>query len=473
MQVQPSSHPLIRMSKRLSDIFDMIGGGSPTEIHQVAKHMAPLEYRRLVSLVRQKDGDTKCRSRAELLVKQKEVSDEISKAAICRDFQKAQELQVLYDDLEIQKSDFPDIAELQRQFDEETYRIELAVSAKDWAKAQRLQSELDTLDTAIRMESDVENTINEHDAEVLQTRASLEAKLLQLEDDYQKACDVNNFSKAREIDAESEGLKSARSQKPSRADYAMKANVLKGELENAKAKRNLDAAEMIYKRLVEVKAKLKLEEEAEAALGIRVGSRDNKQEGKAITPAQLRQGTSRTESQQSASSETQSSIATAQSSDPPGSLGISPVHFTEDTHSIRQSRRETQENEKRKAQPRQASAETQNLDEDYSDEDYSVEKPGAIRMGGIDSGDEIDNIDDESDMNADQDTAKQPVQALQSESENYVAKAELVQEQLDLERVILDTLRKNMVEAVDVTKTEEKEKKGFGQFLKKWGKKKK
>jgi hypothetical protein len=191
------------------------------------------------------------------LAKQKEVLDEISKAAICRDFQKAQELQVLYDDLELQKSYFRDIAKLQRQFDEVTYRIELAMSATDWAKAQHLQSKLDTMDTAIWMESDVENAINEHDAEMVQTRALLEAKLLQLDDDYQKTCDVNNFSKAREIDAESEGLKSARSQKPSRADYAMKANMLKGTLENAKAKRNLNAAEMIYKRLVEVKAKLK------------------------------------------------------------------------------------------------------------------------------------------------------------------------------------------------------------------------
>mmetsp|Transcript_103878 Transcript_103878/g.155542 ORF Transcript_103878/g.155542 Transcript_103878/m.155542 type:complete len:984 (-) Transcript_103878:345-3296(-) len=481
----PFSNPP-RMSKRLSNVFDMIGNGIPTQIHKKANRMDSFEYKTLVSLVQQDDCDTVCCSRAEVLVKQKVVSDEISMAAASGNYAKAHELQILFDDLEAQKEAFPDIADLQRQFDEATYRLQLAVSSKNWAEAHSRRRELDSLDTAIKMESDVEATIDEHDAQVLQTRASLEAKLLQLEEDLKTSLASDKYDRAREIKVELKRLKKARSQKPSRADYAVKVNALKWELGNAKAEQNVDVAEMIYIRLAELEAQLKIEEEAEVALDIRVPATHDQQEDTTSTLSLLRPASARAESQRSTDSDAKTSAASTQSADPPG---LPPVQFREERLE-NPSRKQGRENEKAGAsgesrrpivqRPAGLDGQTSPLGgrpivggPSGGDSDVS---PGATRVLGECTGDEVDNLFVASDMATNQDLAtdvapaEEAVGALESSLGGFVVTAEVVQEQLSLEQAILETLRKNMVEAVDIT-LEEKERKGFGKFFSKWGKK--
>jgi hypothetical protein len=321
----PSPERSNRMTKRMALIFKMIGEGNPLSIHNVARDMTrdmthrqyeellllgkqnddnPLEFEciadleeRLFELQKEiavakskgdplavflldstRDGLEKQKelySRAAVERRQKELLGQVFEAAQKRDFLRAQELQTIHDDLETQKQHLPTIHQLKIKFDEITFEIEHAVSAREWLKARRLQTELDRVEASIRLEMNAENaSLLDADKELMATRASMEARIMQLELDYKEACAGNNFQQAREIDAESKSLQDARSTKPAAVDLARRVRKLEHDLEKAKVERNIDTAEMVFKRLEETRTKLKLEEDAETTLGVTVASDD-------------------------------------------------------------------------------------------------------------------------------------------------------------------------------------------------------
>lgn len=308
-----------RITKRKELIFNMIGEGNPQSVHSVANDLTLRQYEELLLLGKQNDenplqfehlADLEERivevqkelsvafsrsdglaifklqllrdslekqrglySRAAVERRQIELLDQISEAAQTRDFSRAQELQTNHDDLETQKQHLPTIHQLKTQFDEITFEIEHAASAREWIKAQRLQNELDRLEAAIRVETNEENAnLVDADKQLMATRASLEARIMQLEVDYKEACDANDFKRARQIDTEANRLKDARSTKPAGVDLDRQVRKLMRDLEEAKVKRNIDRAETIFKRLEETMAKLKLEQDAESTLGVSVES---------------------------------------------------------------------------------------------------------------------------------------------------------------------------------------------------------
>jgi hypothetical protein len=327
------------MTKRMALIFKMIGEGNPLSIHNVARDMTHRQYEELLLVGKQNDdnplefeciadleerlrelqkeivvaksnGDPlavfllestrdglekqkELYSRAAVERRQKELLGQIFEAAQKRDFLRAQELQTIHDDLETQKQHLPTIHRLKIKFDEITFEIEHAVSAREWLKAQRLQTELDRVEASIRLETNAENaSLLDADKELMATRASMEAWIMQLELDYKEACAGNNFQQAREIDAESKSLQDARSTKPAAVDLAKRVRKLEHDLEKAKVERNIDTAEMVFKRLEETRTKLKLEEDAETTLGVTVASdnvnNDKNQNGPISLPPSTR-----------------------------------------------------------------------------------------------------------------------------------------------------------------------------------------
>ena len=581
-----------RMSKRRLNIFHMVGGGIPSDVHRVAKTMSPMEYRRLLLLIQQPDK-TLCRSRSELEKKQKEVSNEINIAAQQKDFRKAGELQTVYDELEAQKSDFPDIAELKRQFDEKTFQIELSVSEKDWPKAELIQIELNKLEVSIRVETEAESAfMNSSEADVWATRAALEAQLIQLDEDYKSACAANDFSRARHVDDEIDQLREARRLKPSLADFTLKVNRLKGQLEDAKANHNLNTAEMIFKRLVEVKAKLKLEEEAESALGITVGSttmdangeagaeirssgalpswgsgyggddrnrntrffggeRDSKTgdrnngdddddddsfgndkggckvgSGKEKASESLSSEKSKSSSSKRPALDSQPSATSLQSHDPPDeNTALSICRSRRFDHPVskagglgrrRQNRSDTELDKSSSHVGHQsalsvttdergvASSEesgTKQPDAVFNEPIFDAvtefesrveeEQPGAIRINGSSAASLCDGTDPTNDDPATLEelqessvcaAASVSASLEENEEDQYVVTAQLVKEQHDLEEVIMDTLRRNTVQAESVSiEDSNNNREGSGdtartslrRFFKRWGKKKK
>eukprot|EP00980_Cylindrotheca_fusiformis_P003949 scaffold871_cov130-Cylindrotheca_fusiformis.AAC.26 len=312
-----------RMTKRTALIFNRMGAGNPQSIQSFAREMTrdetgslykklvllgehiddiPLESERFAEIeermeeaqnalsIAKSNGDRDLivehqeiledlekqkisYSRAAVEQKQKDALDQILEAAKKSDFSRAEELQITHDDLEKLKQKLPTLGELKGRFDKITSEIELAVDGGEWFKATRLRTELDRLESAIRSETNAENAnLVDADKELMATRASLEARIMQLEMDYNVACDANNFEEARNIVAESKRLEVARSTKPAGVDLARKVRELQYELERAKVGKNIDAAERIFKRLEVTRAKLKVEQDAESTLGIKVAS---------------------------------------------------------------------------------------------------------------------------------------------------------------------------------------------------------
>ena len=174
----------------------MIGDGNPLDTHCCAKNMTPIDYDRLVSLVQQREDSLHFESRAALIQKQKEIAKKIAIAASQRDFDLAEQLQSTYDDLETQKKDLPDVNELQKKLEETTYEIQVAASSKDFRRAKQLQEELNRCERSIRIETAAANDeFDNCESDIMQTRASLEARIAQLELDYKKACDGNDFAR--------------------------------------------------------------------------------------------------------------------------------------------------------------------------------------------------------------------------------------------------------------------------------------
>ena len=430
-------------------------------------------------------------SRSELLAKQQlyleEISKENTKPVQDRDFQKLQNWRILLTALEDKIDKVPDIIELRRQVDGLTFQIELAASVEEYEKAKLLQKDLNTLESKIRRiaESGPENrfVLNPSDVEVLKTRVSLEAKLLQLEEDYEKAFNEKEFDKAKGIVNEIKLLEEARSQKHTLADYVVQINELKSELENAKSTKNIEAAVTINKRLVEVEAKAKQEEEAEIALGIKVDVDGTIEMVSPPPPSPLLSQQGGHVSDQASASLNKNEIgkiqanttglsgrrmsagqrSTGRGGDPIDDIGTEQPGSTPEWQNRVYNPFALQslcdaaipiDDSSRKVPSRETG-------------DAQQEQPGAVAIAGLLGSREEDNST----------TTEVPQTVSSSDNSFLTPEAHLVSslESVDMEQRILDVLQRNAVQAVTVEKVDTANtsgRKGFAKFFKAWGKNK-
>jgi hypothetical protein len=122
-------------SQRIANIFEMLGEGNPDKIHRLAKQMTPNVYRKLIAIGGRNEVKLHFESRAAIMKREEEISQEIADAVADRDFERAHELQGVYDELEALKKRFPDLNTLKQESDSISYDIEKAIIDKDWIRA--------------------------------------------------------------------------------------------------------------------------------------------------------------------------------------------------------------------------------------------------------------------------------------------------------------------------------------------------
>ena len=122
--------------------------------------------------------------------------------------------------------------------------------------AKKIQVEKDALIAFGIIHDDAE-------AEIFKTRTCIDAKVNELELELNEAANKNDFKRAREIDAELLRLMELKVLRPSKQKLIELMSQLESELAVAKANRDWDAAEKLFVRLEEIRAKLMLEDKAE------------------------------------------------------------------------------------------------------------------------------------------------------------------------------------------------------------------
>jgi hypothetical protein len=259
-------------TQRMKEIYKMLGNGIPLDIHRSSRNFSAEDIDKLVALARHcmHSKDLNISSRAALTKRQKQVEEEIAEAAASRDFVRCQQLKSVLTELEVQKQRLPDLPSLERDLEETAFKLAIAASSMEFEDALRLNKELKRLEECIRLErqTGVAKSKDPFESEIMTTRAALEAKIWQLDNDYDSAFDGGYFDTAEKIVDESNRLKELRSSHPTKSELSQEMRGLESDLGAAKESRRLDAARMISMRLCNVRTRLKMEEEAEAALGM-------------------------------------------------------------------------------------------------------------------------------------------------------------------------------------------------------------
>jgi hypothetical protein len=273
--------PEDRMSKRLANIYSLLGEGIPELVMTKAREMTENEFRRLV--------DVACRpepclpvieSRAALEKHFRDVSEEIARACRDKQYERAQEFQESLDELELLRTEFPQLAVLESMARDVRFEQEFAVRSKNFMDADKLQKELEQLDLKIQIErdamiafgsdlsnagvSDIEPEDQEGTGSAALTRAGLLVKIRELEDDLAEASDGNQFVKAKEIDLELSDLKRRALSMPDSEKLSNQVFTLRSELKQKKADRRWDEAKVLHTQLIKVEEVLALEQRAEA-----------------------------------------------------------------------------------------------------------------------------------------------------------------------------------------------------------------
>jgi excinuclease UvrABC helicase subunit UvrB len=189
----------------------MLGEGNPDGIHRLAKQMTPNVYRKLIAIGGRKEVNLHFESRAAIMKREEELSQEITDAVADRDFDRAHELQGVYDELDALKKRFPDLNTLKQESDSLSYDIEKAIIDKDWIRARDVHAVLEQVQRKIQVEKDALLAFgimytHEDENDILKTRTCIDAKLEELTRELDEAADANDFKKAAEIDVDLQRL---------------------------------------------------------------------------------------------------------------------------------------------------------------------------------------------------------------------------------------------------------------------------
>ncbi|KAL3914323.1 MAG: hypothetical protein SGARI_000183 [Bacillariaceae sp.] len=250
-------------TKHAKEIYATIGAGNPLNIHRAARDLTSDKLDSLVTLGRLLGTDFT--SRAALVKRQNLLQKQLSVSLQAENFKECREIQDLLNELDLQKSDLPELYVLEKQRDDVAFRLELALSRNDWTAADNLKSEITRLDASIRIERGLgsANTTRSLKADMEKTRVQLEARIQRLEQDYDVAFDRLDFEEADRIENQLELQKCKRALLPTKEELYLEIDRLESELKVSKQRRNVEAAKLIHLRKGKITEQLKLEEEAE------------------------------------------------------------------------------------------------------------------------------------------------------------------------------------------------------------------
>jgi hypothetical protein len=248
------------IEKRLwrEDIERLVGEGNPSNILRAAKEIREVDFLKLVDIGRRKALDLKFNSRAALVTKQEMARKEILQAVRKGDFILASDLQYLYDEMERLKREFPDIDSLKGKAKDLRMEIERAIDMGLWELAGKLRLELDKVEASILVEEIAlyeRSASNEEDDEDLSIE-QLETFVKELNSALRVALDESNFPAAKEINEKIRRYEHLKSDKECKESLSSSIHKLEGDLEEAKSKPDLDAAEEIHNKLLEAKCAL-------------------------------------------------------------------------------------------------------------------------------------------------------------------------------------------------------------------------
>ncbi|KAL3935856.1 MAG: hypothetical protein SGBAC_008711 [Bacillariaceae sp.] len=313
LQSSPSEHNIsTTVTPRIQMLWGMLGGGDPRHTVDVAKVFTRQQYLDLLTLSANKDDidltlekllqmDSKideiekrreiyerrsdeqniaaCRrmlnelerqrevySRANLERRQEKLHTEYEAARKDERFGEAQELNHKQEQLALIIEQVPTLIWLEKRREEVEFEFKLA-KHKDNLQAGHLHRELKRTIAAIAAER---NSLGATDIPV--SRASLEARILQLEAEKKTAVTCCDFAKAVELKPEIYRLKQMQGIVPSAEELRKRITSLDSSLQKAVDEEDYNSAETLFNRLEEIRAKLRAEEEAEKSYGIQVAS---------------------------------------------------------------------------------------------------------------------------------------------------------------------------------------------------------
>ena len=255
-------------SQRMQEIDKMLGNGIPLEIHRFVRNITAEDIDKLVALGRRcmpKDY-LHLDSRAALTEAQHQVEQKILKAESSRDFVLCQQLVSELKELECLKARLPDLASLERDFEETSFELDVAKCSRNYEDAQKFKIKLDKLEQCIMKEKQTDVTMLDDedlfDEGIKTTRAALEQKICFLEKEFNKAWDERDFDTADQIKHQLNRLKEMRLSKPTTDQLENEIKRLEEEQLKAKQSRSTNAARIRDKRITKLKEQLGMEEEA-------------------------------------------------------------------------------------------------------------------------------------------------------------------------------------------------------------------
>ena len=255
-------------SQRMQEIDKMLGNGIPLELHRFVRKITAEDIDKLVALGRRcmpKDY-LGLDSRAALTQAQYQVEQRIVRAESSRDFVLCQQLKSELTELECLKARLPDLASLERDFEERSFDLDLAICSKNYEDAQKLQNELNRLEQCIMKEKRANVRLLDgeelFDEGIKTTRAALEQQICILEFEFDNAWDDSDFDTADQIEHKLNRLREMRSSKPTIDQLESEIKRLEEEQLKAKKSRSTNAARIRDKRIKKLKEQLGMEEEA-------------------------------------------------------------------------------------------------------------------------------------------------------------------------------------------------------------------
>lgn len=297
---------------RIQMLWDMVGGGDPRRTVDVAKFFTRQQYLDLLTLSANKDDidltlekllqldykideiekrreiyerrsdeqniavcmrmlnelerQREVYSRASLERRQETLQTEYEAARKEEKFGEAQELKHKQEQLALIIEQLPTLIWLENRREELEFEFKLA-KHKDNLQAGHLHKEIKRTIAAIAAERN-----NFGDTDIPESRASLEARILEMEAEKKTAVTCCDYAKARELKPEIYRLKQMQSIVPSAEELRRRIMSLDSSLQKAVDEEDYDSAETLFNRLEEIRAKLRAEEEAEKSYGIQVAS---------------------------------------------------------------------------------------------------------------------------------------------------------------------------------------------------------
>ena len=261
---------ITRRSKRLLSIYEKIGGGYPETILRIAKDMTIEEYLELIALGHQKEMDLSFNSRAEIEFRLNELSTEMNCLIENTDFHKVHHLQNIYNETEALREQYPDHWQLEYRLCTLTEKLDQAIKDKEWLVAAEIRRQVDRTDFALKVEQasllKLGLAKSAHEFELLKTRCSIDAKLVQLNSDLVQPMASNDFRRCREIENEVHRLQMIIPFRPTARELEEKLVQLQRDLRVSKSRKEWDRAEKIWEEVKQVETRLVLENEAQANL---------------------------------------------------------------------------------------------------------------------------------------------------------------------------------------------------------------